>query len=116
MQEDNSLRWVEGRSEKTAAQTESLVGGHGTSLGRAGLLRQLWGTYSSGGLWVTVHFWKKQWERERNEALAVEPHVALTYISCHLVTSEGVSLTLLGPTIIHLRGDFHALSSVEGYR
>lgn len=30
MQEDNSLRWVEGRREKAAAQTESLVGGHGT--------------------------------------------------------------------------------------
>lgn len=41
LQELNSHRLGEERSEEMEAQTESLAGGRGTNLGRAGLLRQL---------------------------------------------------------------------------
>lgn len=81
LQEDHARGWVEGRSEKMEAEAQSLVSGCATSLGRAGLLRQLWGTGLSGGLWVIALFWNKEKERERNQASAVEPHLSVTYIS-----------------------------------
>ena len=45
VQQDNSHRWEEIRSEKTAAQAAGQVGGRATSQGRERLLGWLWGTY-----------------------------------------------------------------------
>lgn len=63
------------------AQTESLPGGCGTSLGKSGLLWQFWGTYLSVGLWVIALFWKEIVGEGKKRGPAVEHHLSLTNMS-----------------------------------
>ena len=110
VQQDNSHRWKEVRSEKTAAQQQV----------RLVVMPLVWGergfSGDSGALvwWSVVCSFLKE---TGGEGKKWGPSCRVSHIlSPYILLSESIPLILWGPTVIHQHGDFHALSSVAGYR